>query len=230
MKKNILLLGVLATMLFGLPSVANAAVTFEDNDGDGVYESTASISAGRFGTIQAGDMTWTYSDEEAGEKTWTITFDTSSPFIYLSLVPAFISIDSVNVSGSNFVLASQDRSGNGAADILIQNVGSGSSTLTITVITIDKADEGCILNISPLNLDCSFSGGGFYFDDRGNEITAEEYNEVCGNTTTTPSDDPNDIPNSQTGSVVPYVAIGGGILAVAVVYLFSRKSNKVYKI
>lgn len=228
MKKNILLLGVLATVLFGLPSVVNAAVSFDDNDRDGVYESTDSISAGQFGTIAAGDMTWTYSNEEEGEKTWTISFETSNPFIYLSLVPSFLNIDSVSVNGSNFVLASQSGAGNGAVDVLIQNVSSGSAMLTITVITTDTADEGCILNISPLNLNCNFSGGGFYFDDNGNEISAEEYAQVCGNATT--PDNPNDVPNSQTGSAVPYVAIGGGILAVAVVYLFSRKSNKVYKI
>ena len=229
MKKNILLLGVLAIMLFSLPSMVDAAVSFQDNNKDGVYESTDSISAGQFGTIAAGDMTWTYSDKEAGEKTWTISFETSNSFIYLSLVPSFLTIDSVSVNGSSFVLASKQNAGDGAVDVLIQNVSSGSALLTITVITTDAADEGCILNISPLKLDCSFTGGGFYFDDNGNEITAEEYNEVCGNTTPTP-DNPNDVPNSQTGSVVPYVAIGGGILAVAVVYLFSRKANKVYKI
>ena len=48
----------------------------------------------------------------------------------------------------------------------------------------------------------------------------------------TPSEsNPTDVPNSpDTGSVVPYVAIGGGLVAIAAVYLYSRKSNKVYKI
>ena len=227
MKRNIILFGVLATLLFSLPSVVNAAVSFTDTDRDGTYESSDSISVGQFGTIAAGDFTWRYSDEEAGEKTWTITFSTNRPFIYLSLVPAFVEINSVSVSGTGFVKAAQPTSGDGMVDLLIQNTNSGSATLTITVITTDTADEGCQLNISPIDLDCSVNVPGFYFDDDGNEITADEYEEACG--APAPSD-PNDVPNSQTGSVVPYVAIGGGILAIVVVYLFSRKSNKVYKI
>ena len=104
--------------------------------------------------------------------------------------------------------------------------------MELTVITTDDpVDDGCILNVSPINtLDCSTSIPGFYFDNDGNSISQEEYNEVCGNTTTTTPESPGDIPNSpQTGSVVPYIAIGGGLLAIVVVYLLTRK-NKVYKI
>lgn len=229
MKKNILLLGVLAALLLTLPIQVHAVpVSFVDPDQDGTYENEAEISVGRYGTIAAGDMTWRYSDQEAGEKTWTISFDTSSPFIYLSLVPAFISIDSVSVTGTGFANAAQDSSGDGMVDLLIENMNNGSARVTINVITTDEAEEGCILNLQPLNLDCSVSIPGFYFDNNGNAITAEEYNTVCGNVT--PPDDPNDVPNSETGSVVPYVAIGGGLLAIAAVYLISRKANKVYKI
>ena len=228
MKKNIMLLSVLATLLFALPSAVNAATSFEDNDGDGVYENASSISMGQFGNIAAGDMTWTYSDEEEGIKTWTISFETSHKFIYFSLIPSSVSIDSVTVGGTGFAKVGQDSSGDGIADILIENGNSGSARVTVTVITTDTADEGCQLNVSPLNLNCSVNIPGIYFDDNGNEISAEKYQEVCGNTTT--PDDPNDVPNSQTGSVVPYVAIGGGLLAIVAVYLFSRKANKVYKI
>ncbi len=228
MKKNIMLLGVLATLLFVLPSTVSAAVSFEDTDGDGTYENSDVISVGQFGTIAVGDMTWEYVEGSDEEKIWTISFETSHPFIYFSLVPASVSIDSVNVSGNGFVLADQESAGDGMIDILIENANSGSGMVTVTVVTTDTADEGCQLNISPLNLDCSVNIPGIYFDDNGNEITAEEYQEVCGNATT--PDDPNDIPNSETGSVVPYVAIGGGLLAIVALYLFSRKSNKVYKI
>ena len=228
MKKNIMLLGVLATLLFVLPSTVSAAVSFEDTDGDGTYENSDVISVGQFGTIAVGDMTWEYVEGSDEEKLWTISFETSHPFIYFSLVPVSVSIDSVNVSGNGFVLADQESAGDGMIDILIENANSGSGMVTVTIVTTDTADEGCQLNISPLNLDCSVNIPGIYFDDNGNEITAEEYQEVCGNATT--PDDPNDIPNSETGSVVPYVAIGGGLLAIVALYLFSRKSNKVYKI
>ena len=228
MKKNIMLLSVLATLLFALPSTVSAAVSFEDTDGDGTYENSDVISVGQFGTIAVGDMTWEYVEGSDEEKLWTISFETSHPFIYFSLVPVSVSIDSVNVSGNGFVLADQESAGDGMIDILIENANSGSGMVTVTIVTTDTADEGCQLNISPLNLDCSVNIPGIYFDDNGNEITAEEYQEVCGNATT--PDDPNDIPNSETGSVVPYVAIGGGLLAIVALYLFSRKSNKVYKI
>ena len=228
MKKNIMLLGVLATLLFVLPSTVSAAVSFEDTDGDGTYENSDVISVGQFGTIAVGDMTWEYLEGSDEEKIWTISFETSHPFIYFSLVPASVSIDSVNVSGNGFVLADQESAGDGMIDILIENANSGSGMVTVTVVTTDTADEGCQLNVSPLNLNCSVNIPGIYFDDNGNEISAEEYQEVCGNTTT--PDDPNDVPNSQTGSVVPYVAIGGGLLAIVAVYLFSRKANKVSKI
>ena len=111
-------------------------------------------------------------------------------------------------------------------------ISSGERVLLFTVITrdLEGADEECELSLVPQNLNCNTNIDGYYFDNDGNSITAQEYAEVCGNTTPVDPDDPNDIPNSQTGSVVPYVAIGGGILAVVVVYLFSRKSNKVYKI
>lgn len=228
MKKNIILFSVLATMLCILPHQVYAA-SFVDNDGDGVYENDEAISAGQFGTIAAGDFTWRYEDSDTGRKRWTISFDTSSSYIYFSLVPNAVSIDSVYVSGTGFALFNQNDNSDGSVDVMIESANSGSSRVTITVITIDTADTGCTLNISPYNLNCSVNVPGVYFDDNGNVITEEEYNQVCGNTTITP-DDPNDIPNSQTGSVVPYVAIGGGVVAIVVVYLLSRKSNKVYKI
>lgn len=227
MKKNIMLLGVLAILLFTLPSTVHAAVSFVDNDQDGTYESSEAISVGQFGTIAAGDMTWKYVEGSDEEKIWTISFETNHSFIYFSLVPSSVSIDSVNVSGTGFALAAQEPAGDGMVDVLIENANSSSARVTVTVVTTDTADKGCQLSVSPLKLNCSVNISGIYFDDNGNEITAEEYQQVCGNTT--PSD-PNDVPNSQTGSVVPYVAIGGGLLAVAAVYLFSRKSNKVYKI
>ena len=225
MKKIIVILGLVASFMLVMPMSAHAAA-FVDNDGDGVYENDSTISVGRYGTIAAGDFTWTYSDEEAGEKTWTISFDVTSGYnyVYFTLVPSFITIDSVSVSsGSNYVLANQASSSNGTT-VFFESTSGGK--LELTVVTTDTADEGCLLNISPLNLDCSVSIPGYYFDDNGKSITQEEYNQVCSNT-----DTPQDIPNSpDTGSVVPYVAIGGGLMAIVIVYLLSKKSNKVFKI
>lgn len=229
MKKIIVILGLIATIAMVCPLDAFAAA-FVDNDRDGVYENDATVSMGRYGTIQVGDFTWEYTDEEAGEKTWTITLNvtSSTDFVYFTLVPSFLTIGSVSVtSNSDYLLANQSRDGNNV-NVFLEGTGSGT-TLEITVITTDTAEEGCLLNVSPINtLDCSTSIPGYYFDNNGNQITEEEYNQVCGNST---PENPDDIPNSpDTGSVVPYIAIGGGLVAIVVVYLFSRKSNKVYKI
>lgn len=223
MRKFIVILGLVATFMLVMPMSVHAAA-FVDNDRDGVYENDSAISVGRYGSVAAGDMTWTYSDEEAGEKTWTISFDVTSGYnyVYFTLVPSFITIDSVSVSsGSNFVLADQEKTTNGTT-VFFESTSGGR--LELTVVTTDTAEEGCLLNISPLNLDCSVNIPGYYFDDNGKAITQEEYNQVCSNTS-------QDIPNSpETGSVVPYFAIGGGLIAIVAVYLLTRKSSKVYKI
>lgn len=224
-KKITMVLSLVAVALLIMPKEVLAA-GFTDDD---PHLSTEDISFGEFGTIKAGDYSWTYTDEEAGEKTWTISVDTNSKYIYFQLVPKSVEIRNDNdvKVNSGFVIVSQKENSNGTRDIFIESSGS-SSRLTITVKTYDTADTGCLLNVSPYRLNCSVKIDGYYFDDNGQPISEEEYNQVCGNTTT--PDDPNDIPNSDTGSVVPYIAIGGGLLAIALVYLFSKKSNKVYKI
>lgn len=221
-RKVTMLLSLIAVAMLIVPKEV-LAVGFTDDD---LHLSTEDISFGQFGTIKAGDYTWTYTDKEAGEKTWTISLDTDSKYIYFQLIPKSVDIQDIKVS-SGFVIVSQPKNDDGTQDVFIESTGS-SSNLTITIKTVDTADEGCELSFSPYRLNCSVDVPGYYFDNNGNPISEEEYNQVCGNTTN--PDDPNDIPNSDNGSVVPYVAIGGGIIAIIAVYLFSRKSNKVYKI
>ncbi len=229
MKKLILILGIFLTTIFLVPTDV-WAVDFNDNDGDGVYVSDEAISMGQYGTVAAGDYTWTYTDEDAGIKTWSITFDVSNTngYIYFLLVPNSVSIDSVSVnSTSSSYLVADTQTAEAGTYVLLEpsGVSSASSSITISVVTTDTADTGCMLNVSPLSLDCSVDIPGYYFDDNGNSITEAEYQSVCSNVS-----DPNDIPNSETGSVVPYIAILGGLVVIGVIYLFSRKANKVYKI
>ena len=229
MKKTMMMLGVVGACLFLMPSIVHAAA-FVDPDKDGVYENDEAISMGAYGTIQAGDATWKYSNEAEGEKTWTFSFSTSSSYIYFQLVPSSVDIESVSVNtGDGFVPIIPDKISGGIQPVLIQSANSRATTLTVTVITTDTADKGCMLDVAPQELSCTVVNG-LYFDDDGNNVTEEQYNEICGGVVPTPDDDPNDIPNSETGSVVPYIAIGGGLLAIVGVYLISRKSNKVYKI
>ena len=223
MKKIIMMVSVLAAVLLVVPIRVDAAE----------YEDSYNVPA--YGNIE---VEWDYADEDDradGVKTWRfyLTANRDMNYIYVELLPTNVEITSV-AAGSDFALANRTNTTNGMNVFLeaVGGVNNGDRVLLFTVITkdLEGAEENCELNLSFNNLDCTVSIPGYYFDDNGNSITQEEYAEVCGNTTPTDPEDPNDIPNSETGSVVPYVAIGGGILAIVIVYLFSRKSNKVYKI
>lgn len=238
MKKFLVILTTIASVALIMPVRVQAAEPqgFSDTDGDGVYVNDSAISAGRYGSFAAGDITWTYnddSDETDGVKTWNFYLTVGSvdwDYLYMSFTPVGIEIDSITPGSSNFLLVDQDTTSAGSTSILVQqtrDLEEGDRVLLFTIRTVDTSDDECRLSFSPLNLDCSVNIPGIYFDNDGNEISAEEYEEVCGNTT---PEDPNDVPNSETGSVIPYVAIGGGLIAIVAVYLFSRKSNKVYKI
>lgn len=58
---------------------------------------------------------------------------------------------------------------------------------------------------------------GKYYGKSGNVVTEEQYNKECAG-------------NPQTGNFVPYAYIVGGTLIAAVVFIVSRKNNKLYKI
>ena len=236
MKKIILMLGVIAFILVVMPTNVSAAAPagFVDN-GDGVYVNEQDISAGRYGTFKAGDVSWTYAsaeDEADGIKTWTYYLTVGSvdwEYLYMGVTPVGISIDSITTDSDTFLMVDQSKSSN-TTNVLFQatkDLKEGDRVLLFTIITVDEAEDECQLQTSPLNLDCSVNIPGVYFDNDGNEITAEEYAQVCGNVT---PDDNNDVPSPQTGSVIPYIAVGGGVIAIIAVYLLTRKSSKVYKI
>ena len=62
---------------------------------------------------------------------------------------------------------------------------------------------------------------------RSNPELLPAYEEVCEGVTPDEPDVP-DTPN--TGNPIPYIAVGGGLIAIAGVYFYSRKSNRMYKI
>ena len=235
MKKITVILVTIMTMLYVIPMKVSAeelSTDFTDSDGDGVYESTSAISAGRYGNFAAGDITYEYTEGSNEERTWSFYLTVGSnnfDYVYMLITPTNVSIDSVTTDTSSFLaLNSIPETGGTLLYEVAGNLEAGDRVLLYQIITTNTSDENCQISVSPAELNCSVNIPGIYFDNDGNVITEEEYQEVCGNTT---PDNPDDIPSSpETGSVVPYVAIGGGLLAIVVVYLFSRKSNKVYKI
>lgn len=122
---------------------------------------------------------------------------------------------------------------NGRAYIFKLKNGTSISKKTklaqVSADIVDPTDTECKLDYNPYSTNCSNTNGK-YFDDKGALVTEEEYNAACDGVTPPNEDKPNDVPNSQTGSVIPYVAIGGGLLAIAGVYFVSKKSNKMYKL
>ena len=235
MKKITVILVTIMTMLYVIPMKVSAeelSTDFTDSDGDGVYESTSAISAGRYGNFAAGDITYEYTEGSNEERTWSFYLTVGSnnfDYVYMLITPTNVSIDSVTTDTSSFLaLNSIPETGGTLLYEVAGDLEAGDRVLLYQIITTNTSDENCQISVSPAELNCSVNIPGIYFDNDGNVITEEEYQEVCGNTT---PDNPDDIPSSpETGSVVPYVAIGGGLLAIVVVYLFSRKSNKVYKI
>ena len=235
MKKITVILVTIMMMLYVVPVKVSAeefSTDFTDSDGDGVYESTSAISAGRYGNFAAGDITYEYTEGSSEERTWSFYLTVGSndfDYVYMLITPTNVSIDSVTTDTSSFLaLNSIPETGGTLLYEVAGNLEAGDRVLLYQIITTNTSDENCQISVSPGELNCSVNIPGIYFDNDGNVISEEEYQEVCGNTT---PGNPDDIPSSpETGSVVPYVAIGGGLLAIVVVYLFSRKSNKVYKI
>ena len=235
MKKITVILVTIMMMLYVIPMKVSAeefSTDFRDSDGDGVFESTSAISAGRYGSFAAGDITYEYTEGSDKERTWSFYLTVGSndfDYVYMLITPTNVSIDGVSTDTSSFLpLNTISEAGGYLLYEVAGDLEAGDRVLLYQIITTNTSDEDCQITVSPGELNCSVNIPGIYFDNNGNVISEEEYQEVCGNTT---PDNPDDIPTSpETGSVVPYVAIGGGLLAIVVVYLFSRKSNKVYKI
>lgn len=138
------------------------------------------------------------------------------------------------VPGSGFTIVHQNRVTDGVEYLLKteKTVSSETEVLTVLADIVDPTKKECNLSLIPLSVNCIHVGE-LYLDKSGKPITAQEYAEICEGVTTTPTPTPvePDVPDSpQTGSAIPYVAVGGGLLAIAGVYFFSRKSNKMYKI
>lgn len=185
-----------------------------------------------YGTITVNESEWTQSvDTYSITQVYSIT--KSSEYIYFNINPV-LNVGDVEIiaSSSAFTIVSKTAQSDGSINVLLKATnGTGVSTKTeaFTVVAkiIDPSKKECNLSYSPLSLACAVIDN-IYFDDSGKTVTEAEYNEVCGNGNTTPNNP--DEPNPETGSVIPYIAVGGGLLAIAGVYLYSRKSSKFYKI
>lgn len=210
MKKLVVLLS-LAVMLV-MPLNVNAASWSEEK-----VLSKNSI----YGELSAREMPWEGNDPTQLE----VYITKASEYISLTFTVnnlkdvKFMEAANITVVNSDFkdnVLTVLLKTKDGKAITKKTEVGSAMG------YPIDT-EKGCSIAVTPQTLACAKLDN-MYFDKSGKAITEEEYNEVCSNITTEPGDD------VQTGSVIPYVAIAGGLIAIAGVYLYSRRTNKMYKL
>lgn len=200
-----------------------------------VHAESKSQNVVAYGTLTIDETPWT-SVTNSVTQVYSIT--KSGPYTAITIMPVK-NLTNVRVTASaNFDIVKQTKLSDGSVTVLLKAKNgtgvNGTKTELLTAVADGNgniATEGCNLSYSPMSINCNTNIEGFYFDNDGNSITEEEYKVACeGATPTTPPSDDQDIPNADTGSVVPYLAIGGGLIAIAGVYLYSRKTKKVYKI
>ncbi|MDE5539893.1 MAG: hypothetical protein K2J20_05355 [Bacilli bacterium] len=216
MKRFVSLLCLIALIV----SVTPVQVHAEENSG---HYSTA------FGTID-----WEIKDESAETKSKTWVFYLTPNKNYKSIELQLTPVNLTNlqpVPSSSFLLADKkvdEMTGIVTVSLIVGNsngLTAGQKTEMMTVTSNYTSTDNCRLSLSLGTISC-VQLGGIYIDANGASVTEAEYNEVCGNK----PEVPNDVPNSDTGSVVPYVAVGGGIVAIAGVFLYSKKSKRMYRI
>ncbi len=219
MKRFLVMLSLIMFMLVFIPTIARAA--------DATYN------------VSVEQSEWQKKPDGGYYISKTFYVDkTVNGYVYLELVETYnveITVGS-EVAGSSFELLSVTPSDNGVIYLLKAKdgvtVNGKTEALTVLANITDPnttQDPKCELDYNPLGLSCA-TVGEYHFDNNGNSVSEELQQQACEGvgTPTTPDTDVPDSP--KTGSVVPYIAIGGGLIAIAGVYLYSRKSNKVYKI
>lgn len=146
----------------------------------------------------------------------------------------------IDLENSNFTFKSFTKESGWSGTIKASATGNGIDVdLTSTngidgrklvaTITLDVSDaaastENCTMRLTAINdtptttPKCQIVDNKYY-DANGNEVSKEAYDKSC----TTPE-------NPQTGSFLPFTIIFGGIGVAAILYLITKKNNKIYHI
>lgn len=206
MKKLIVLIALLLVM----PLNAKAATWGEE-------KVIAPNSA--YGSLSAREKAWEGNNPTELE----VYITRSSGYIYMQF--AINNLKDVDfIPGSNITVVSKNMQ-DGNLTLLLKTTNNAAITSKTLIGTaygypIDTA-TGCTLNPVPLTLSCA-NLNNLFFDKNGKVVTETEFAAVCSSTN--PGED------VETGSAIPYVAVMGGLIAIAGVYLYSRKTNKMYKL
>lgn len=222
MKKLTIILSVIGLLLMSAPMKASAAEMKER------YNKTIP----NYGNVVIMETNG-WEDKPGGGKFITQVYyvtKTVGGYVYMDLVETTnVKIDKILTSASFELVSSEDNAK--GKRILLKAKGNVTEktevfTVTADIVNPSDPDKNCELDFSPLGVSCikldDKSGNTTYLDRNGNSVTKEQYDEVCEGTVVP------DTPN--TGNPIPYIAVGGGLIAIAGVYFYSRKSNRMYKI
>lgn len=230
MKKLTIILSVIGLLLSVVPMSANAAE---------MVQKAESTNQSLYGTVTVMETNG-WEDKPDGGKYITQVYyvtKTVGGYVYLMLNETNnVKITSI-LPSSNFEKVKETRVESGVQVLLKakSTVSSKTEAMTVLADIVDPSKQECVLNFSFLKTNC-INIDDLYFDKNGNLVTQAQFKEICeGVNPDDPldPDDPNtpDNPeNPKTGDAVPYVAVAGGLIAIAGVYFYSRKSNKMYKI
>ena len=220
MKKLTIILSVIGLLMAVLPMNASAAEMKQN------YNSAVS----GYGTVTIMETNG-WQTKPNGDKYITQVYyvtSTKGGYVYLDLLETTnVKITSVLPSAS-FELVKTEDNATGKRVLLKAkgNISGKTEVFTVMADIVDPQQTECELSFSPLSVGCitidDKNGNTTYLDKNGNSVSKEKYEEVCEGTTIP------DTPN--TGNPIPYIAVAGGLIAIAGVYFYSRKSNKMYKI
>jgi len=220
MKKITIMLSVIGLLLAIAPMNASATEMKQVN---------TSTNQAYYGTITVMESNGWESKPDGGKFITQVYYVTKTvgDYVYLMLNETNnVKITSI-LPGSSFEKV-KETPVDGGVQVLLKakgNITGKTEAITVLADIVDPTKLECNLSYSLLNVVC-FKQDDLYIDKNGKQVTKDEYDKVCNGVTPT---DP-DVPSPDTGSVIPYLAVGGGLIAVAGVYFYSRKSNKMYKI
>lgn len=164
-----------------------------------------------------------------------ITKTNSAGYVALTFKPvANVSKITFSGTGSAFeVVGTPAQNSDGGITVILKTKSgsaiNGTETEAVTIMaTLVDPSANCRVTVIPEGTNCAPVGNA-YFDKSGKVVSESEYNATCKDASTTTPETP-DVPNPQTGSYVPYIAVGAGLIAIAGVYFYSKKSNKMYRI
>ncbi len=228
MKKFTIILSVIGLLLMGMPMKASAAEMKQ------IYNNTVRY----YGTLTVMETSGWESKPNGDKYITQVAYVTQTVggYVYMDILETTnTKIDQI-LPGSNFELVKEEKLDNGRRVLLKAKgtVSGKTELLTLTADIVDPSLKECKITYSPLGVGCikieDKSGNTLYLDKNGNSITKEQYDEVCEGVTPGTPDEP-DVPDTpNTGNPIPYIAVGGGLIAIAGVYFYSRRSNKMYKI